>query len=94
MFKNVWQKRIVCILLLVIFVAIFVKMFPCEYSRTAYVDEIKGNDIILIDRHGNLWIWEKEKNEEFCLNEKVTLVFDNNGTDDFVEDDIILRIEK
>lgn len=93
MFKNQIQKKIFCLICLVLLVAISVKMFPCEYSRTAYVEQICGGVVRFIDGHDNLWEWEKEENESFHLGEKVKLTFHNNHTDEIVEDDIILKVE-
>lgn len=93
MFKNQIQKKIFCLICLVLLVAISVKMFSCEYSRTAYVEQVGGGVVRFIDGHGNLWEWEEEENESFHLGEKVKLTFHNNHTDEIVEDDIILKVE-
>lgn len=82
------------ILVCVLLVAILSATFTREYTRSAYVDNVKGEIVRLVDGRGHIWEWEKEENESFNLGEKVNLRFDNNGTDEEVTDDIIIRIEK
>jgi hypothetical protein len=93
MFKSENQKIILVILCFLLAVAILVTMFPREYSRSAYVGEIRGEVVKLVDGFGNVWEWTKEK-ENFVLGEKVILTFNNNGTEEDVKDDIIIRIDK
>lgn len=65
-----------------------------NYSREAYLDNEEGNVLTFIDAYGHLWQWEKEGNEDFHTFEKVKLTFFNNHTDDIIEDDILIKIEK
>ena len=94
MLKSKGQKTVMGILICVLLVTIFVMSFNRYYSRSAYVSEVKGDVIQLIDGRGHIWEWEKEKNESFNLGEKVLIKFDNNKTDEEVTDDIIISIEK
>ena len=94
MFKSEGQKIVMGVLVFILLVAILSVTFTREYTRPAYVDNVRGEVVRLVDARGHIWEWEKEENESFNLGEKVNLRFDNNGTDEEVTDDIIIRIEK
>lgn len=67
-----------------------------HYSREAYVENNNGIEIVFTDVYGNMWGWIIETIEETKLEEgeKVILTFDDNGTENFIEDDILIKIEK
>ena len=67
-----------------------------NYSREAYVESNNGEELVLTDIRGHRWGWTIETLEEFQLKENdiVKLKFDNNGTDEIVEDDILIKIKK
>lgn len=66
------------------------------YTREAYVESNNGEELILTDVRGHRWGWTVETLEEFQLKENdiVKLKFDNNGTDEIVEDDILIKIKR
>lgn len=66
------------------------------YSREAYVENNNGEELIFSDFYGHLWGWGIETKEEYNLTkwDKVILTFNNNGTDEDVTDDIIIKVEK
>lgn len=67
-----------------------------HYSREAYVENNNGVEIVFTDIYGHMWGWIAETIEETKLEEgeKVILTFDDNGTENFIEDDILIKIEK
>ena len=67
-----------------------------HYSREAYVENNNGVEIVFTDVRGHMWGWIAETIEETKLKEgeKVILTFDDNGTENFVEDDILIQVIK
>ena len=92
------KKSIIIILFTIIsFTAIFViNNTGKHYSRETYVQFNNGEKIIFNDTWDNNWSWIISNKEESLLSigEKVTLTFDTNKTYDFVDDDILIKIEK
>lgn len=82
--------------LYIIFFIIFFVNINNHYTREAYVESNNGEELILTDIRGHRWGWTIETLEEFQLKENdiVKLKFDNNGTDEIVEDDILIKIKK
>lgn len=93
------RKRFIIysIILVVVFVAILVLCSHIEttYTREARVITIEENEITFLDENDNLWVWEKENNEqEYKENEIVVLKMNTKGTDTKVEDDEIVRVKR
>lgn len=70
-----------------------------QYSREAYVETNTQEKIVFNDTWGHKWEWTikeetKEEIKTLSKGEKVTLTFDTNGTYDFVDDDILKKVEK
>ena len=70
-----------------------------QYSREAYVKTTTEEKVVLNDAWGHEWTWaikEKEREEIKALTkgEKVNLIFDTQGTYDFVDDDVLVGIKK
>lgn len=82
--------------LYIIFLIIFFVNINNHYTREAYVESNNGEELILTDIRGHRWGWTIETLEEFQLKENdiVKLKFDNNGTDEIVEDDILIKIKR
>ena len=85
----------------IILVAVFVTILTlCSHIETTYTREarvitIEGNEIIFLDENDNLWVWEKEDNEqEYKENEIVVLKMNTKGTDTKIEDDEIVRVKR
>lgn len=66
------------------------------YSRGAYVEYNNGEELVFTDIRGHMWGWTIEDKEDFSLakGDKVILKFDTNGTEENVEDDILIQITK
>lgn len=66
------------------------------YSREAYVEYNNGEELVFTDIRGHMWGWTIENKEDFSLakGDKVILKFDTNGTEEKVEDDILIQIIK
>ncbi len=93
------RKRFIIysIILVAVFVAILTLCYHIEttYTREARVITIEGKEITFLDENNNLWIWEKEDNEqEYKENEAVVLKMNTKGTDTKVEDDEIVRVKR
>jgi len=93
------KKRftIYSIILVAVFVALLALCSHIEttYKREAKVITIEGKKIIFLDENDNLWIWEKEEDEqEYKENEVVVLKMNTKGTDTKVEDDEIVRVKR
>lgn len=70
-----------------------------QYSRDGYVELNTGKEIVLNDTWGHKWTWaieeeEKEEIKALTKGEKVNLIFDTQGTYDFVDDDVLVGIKK
>lgn len=70
-----------------------------QYSREAYVETNTQEKITFNDAYGHKWeLAIKEETEEeiktLSKGEKVILTFDTKGTYDFVDDDILKKVEK
>lgn len=70
-----------------------------QYSRDGYVELNTGKEIVLNDTWGHKWAWaieeeEKEEIKALTKGEKVNLIFDTQGTYDFVDDDVLVGIKK
>lgn len=57
---------------------------------TVYVTDI--DETLFIDSIGN--VWSIEATDEYNEDEHVIITFDDNGTDNTIEDDIIVDIKK
>ena len=79
-----------------ILVMFFIGQLTKSYSREAYVEYNNGEEIVFTDVHGHMWGWTIETKEEYLLakGDKVILTFNNNGTDEVIEDDILTKIKK
>lgn len=97
---NTTNKALIILkLALALYIISFVIYFANNinyYTREAYVESNNGEELILTDIRGHMWGWSIETLEEFRLKENdiVKLKFDNNGTDEIVEDDILIKIKK
>lgn len=70
-----------------------------QYSREAYIETNTQEKITFNDTWGHKWEWtiEEEIEEEIktlSKGDKVILTFDINGTYDFIDDDILKKVEK
>lgn len=95
------EERKKFIIYSIILVAVFVTILTlCSHIETTYTREarvitIEGNEIIFLDENDNLWVWEKEDNEqEYKENEIVVLKMNTKGTDTKIEDDEIVRVKR
>lgn len=92
--NKISKVLIITALLLALFTMFFYS--TKNYSREAFVENNNGEEIIFTDVRGHMWGWIIETTEEYNLQkgDKVILFFDNNNTDEIVEDDILLKIKK
>lgn len=82
-------------IIITVLAIVLLKFFiSSNYTREAYLESDKDNILTFVDAYGHIWQWEKEGNEDFQTFEKVRLKFYNNNTDEIVEDDILVKIEK
>lgn len=96
---NKGKKRIVaciCILAIIISSMLLLDHFVKRYSREASVAFNNGEQLVFEDIKGNLWGWTIESLDDFLLSEgdKVILIFNDNGTEDNITDDILIKIKK
>ena len=59
-----------------------------HYTRNAVVLESNGSQVFAVDLTGNVWGFE---NEGFKDGEEVILSMHTNGTDNILEDDIVIN---
>lgn len=88
------MKKAVVILGIVIGVVVVIILvaFSNRYSLNAVVVERENDTTVIIeDTTGNVWAFEDE-NFEFAVDDEVTVVWNDKGTD-FKEDDEILKVE-
>lgn len=96
--ENAKRNMILLISTITIFILVmfFVGQLTKNYSREAYVEYNNGEEIVFTDVRGHMWGWTIETKEEYSLakGDKVILTFNNNGTDEVIEDDILTKIKK
>lgn len=90
-------KKIFALIVLVLGLFTIIMVY-CNrhYTREAFVESNNGEELVFTDIRGHMWGWTIETIEEFKLKEGdiVKLKFDTNGTDEIIEDDILIKIKK
>lgn len=73
---------------------VFCGYIESHYTREATVCKVENNIVTFTDPQGNFWEWEKEKEDDFIMGQKVKLHMSTNYTIDTIEDDIIEKVSK
>ena len=88
------KRTIAGILVILTVIAIFY-LVACGVSNTtttqATVTAIEGDEVILTDINGEMWVWIGA--EDYTVDEEVVITFDTMDTD-YLYDDEILTITK
>lgn len=91
------MKRTIAGILVILTVVAFFCLVACGVSNTtttttqATVTAIEGDEVILTDINGEMWVWEGA--EDYTVDEEVVITFDTMDTD-YLYDDEILTITK
>ena len=90
------MKRTIAGILVILTVVAFFCLVACGVSNTttttqATVTAIEGDEVILTDINGEMWVWEGA--EDYTVDEEVVITFDTMDTD-YLYDDEILTISK
>ena len=56
---------------------------------SATVCEVNEEVVAFEDASGDIWVWELEEGESFKLGQQIQIQFDNMGTADIYDDEII-----
>lgn len=62
-----------------------------QYPLMMCVGEVNGNEITAIDANGNEWVFTDDTEEQWSIDDYVAMILDDNGTPDYVYDDIIVQ---
>lgn len=86
-------RKVLCVGMLALAVACGWMLTDCLYSDTnevsATVFEVNAEAVALEDASGEIWVWELEEGESFELGQQVWIEFNDMGTDDIYDDEII-----
>ena len=89
------MKRTIAGILVILTVVAFFCLMACGVSNTtttqATVTAIEGDEVILTDINGEMWVWIGA--EDYTVDEEVVITFDTMDTD-YLYDDEILTITK
>lgn len=89
------MKRTIAGILVILTVVAFFCLVACGVSNTtttqATVTAIEGDEVILTDINGEMWVWIGA--EDYTVDEEVVITFDTMDTD-YLYDDEILTITK
>lgn len=86
------MKRTIAGILVILTVVAFFCLVACGVSNTttttqATVTAIEGDEVILTDINGEMWLWEGA--EHFKENDTVVITFNTMGNDNLYDDEII-----
>lgn len=90
------KTTIACILVIILSVIAIFQLSACEASNNtattqATVTAIEGDEVVLTDINGEMWLWEGA--EHFKENDTVVITFNTMGNDNLY-DDAIISIEQ
>lgn len=90
------MKRTVTGILVIFIVVTIFCLVACGVSNTttttqATVTAIEGNEVVLTDINGEMWLWEGA--EHFKENDTVVITFNTMGNNNLY-DDVIISIEQ
>ena len=64
------------------------------YTRLAICEDFDGQIYTFIDSSGNIWRWEREPSDDFCIGCAYRLKMNTHHTDSDITDDVIINIEE
>lgn len=90
--KNIITSIIIaCLLASTLLGAIYVATHQYEVFNivSATVCEVNEEAVAFEDASGEVWVWELEEGESFELGQQVQIQFNDMGTNDIYDDEII-----
>lgn len=90
--KNIIIYALIIILLaLSLFVPIYVATHQYEVFNIvpATVYEVNAEAVAFEDASGEVWVWELEEGDHFEVGQQVKIQFNDMGTNDIYDDEII-----
>ncbi len=65
---------------------LFASIITSRYSKNVIVDNVKGDTVTILDENGYYWEFY---GEGYTKGEKLTVVFNSNGTPSIYDDEIV-----
>ena len=86
-------RKVLCVGMLVLAMVCGWMLADYLYSDanevSATVCEVNAEAVAFEDASGEVWVWELEEGESFELGQQVWIEFDDMGTNDIYDDEII-----
>ena len=86
-------RKVLCVGMVAMAMVCGWMLADCLYSDanevSATVCEVNAEAVAFEDASGEVWVWELEEGESFELGQQVWIEFDDMGTADIYDDEII-----